>query len=136
MPLLHTTPLVQLLLRIDTSWPLRTLFSAPQALYPLFILCTTSLSHPPSAATCDPRYLKQSTSSNGSPLVSHAFGSHYHTWNIKINVGNIRHAKYINSSYVLYNNTIIHFIETRLPNAIGIIIKIQMAWLTGWLIIW
>ena len=47
---------------------LRTLFSAPQALYPSFILCTTSLSHPPSAANYDPRYLKQSTSSNGSPF--------------------------------------------------------------------
>ena len=46
---------------------LRTLFSAPQALYPSFILCTTSLSHHPTAATCDPSYLKQSTSSNGSP---------------------------------------------------------------------
>ena len=31
---------------------LRTLFSAPHALYPWFILCTTSLSHPPSAASC------------------------------------------------------------------------------------
>ena len=44
---------------------LRTLFSTSQTLYQSFILCTTSLSHPPSAATCDPRYLKQSTSSNG-----------------------------------------------------------------------
>ena len=75
MPLLRTTPLVQLLLRVDASWPLipnplllKTLFSAPQALYPSFILCTTSLSHPPSSATCDPRYLNQSTSSNGSPF--------------------------------------------------------------------
>ena len=59
MPLLRTTPLVLLL---------RTLFSAPQALYPSFILCTTSFSHPPSAATCDPRYLKQSTSSKSSPF--------------------------------------------------------------------
>ena len=33
-----------------------------------FILCTTSISHPPSAATCDPGHLKQSTSSNGSPF--------------------------------------------------------------------
>ena len=47
---------------------LSTLFSAPHALYPSFILCTTSLSHPPSAATWDPRYLKQSISSNGLPL--------------------------------------------------------------------
>ena len=35
---------------------------------PSFILCNTSLSHPPSAATCNRRYLKQSTSSNGSPF--------------------------------------------------------------------
>ena len=35
-----------------------------------------------------------------------------------------------------YNNTmIIHFIETRLQNTIGTIIKIQMAWLTGWQVI-
>ena len=47
---------------------LRTVFSAPQAQYPSFIRCTTSLSHPPSAATCDSRYLKQSTSSYGSPF--------------------------------------------------------------------
>ena len=37
---------------------LSTLLSAPHALYPSFILCTTSLSHPPSVATCDHRYLK------------------------------------------------------------------------------
>ena len=38
-----------------------TLFSAPHALYPLFILCTT--------ATCDPRYLKKTIHfSNGSPF--------------------------------------------------------------------
>ena len=69
MPLFRTTPLVQLLLRIDTSWPLSPIlycsghFSAlPKLyLYPSFILCTTSLSHPQSAATCDSRYLKQST---------------------------------------------------------------------------
>ena len=31
--------------------------------------------------------------------------------------------------YIIYNNnTIIHFIETRLQNRIGIIIKMQMAW--------
>ena len=47
---------------------LRAPFSTHQALYPSFILCTASLSHPPSAATCDPRRLKQSTSSNGSPF--------------------------------------------------------------------
>ena len=46
---------------------LSTLFSYPHALY-LFILCTTSLSHPLSAETWDPRGLKQSTSSNGSPF--------------------------------------------------------------------
>ena len=75
MPLLRTTPLVQFLLRIDTSWPLSPIlycsghfFNGPQALYPSLILCTTSLSHPPSAATCDPMYLKQSTSYNGSPF--------------------------------------------------------------------
>ena len=33
------------------------------------------------------------------------------------------------------NNTIIHFIETRLQNIIGTVIKIQMAWLTGWHVI-
>ena len=42
---------------------LSTLFSDPHALYHSFILCATTLSHPPSAATCDPRYLKQSTCS-------------------------------------------------------------------------
>ena len=35
-----------------------------------------------------------------------------------------------------YDNTIIHFIETIIQNTIGIIIKIQMAWLTGWQVIW
>ena len=34
------------------------------------------------------------------------------------------------------NNTIIHFIETRLQNTMGTIINIQMAWLTGWQVIW
>ena len=29
---------------------------------------------------------------------------------------------------------LIHFIETRLQNTIGIIIKKQMGWLTGWLV--
>ena len=33
-------------------------------------------------------------------------------------------------------NTIIHFIETRLQNIISIIIKIPMAWLRGWQVIW
>ena len=32
-------------------------------------------------------------------------------------------------------NTIIHFIETRLQNTVGTVIKIQMAWLTGWQVI-
>ena len=32
---------------------------------PSFILCPTSLSHPSSASTCDPRYLQQSFSSDG-----------------------------------------------------------------------
>ena len=59
---------------------IRTLFRAPQALYPCFILCTTSFSHPHSAATCDPRYLKQSIPLTVHRLVSHAFGPHYHTW--------------------------------------------------------
>ena len=31
---------------------------------------------------------------------------------------------------------IIHFIETRLQTTIGTIIKIQIAWLTGWQVIW
>ena len=35
---------------------------------PSTIQCTTSLSHPPSASTCDHRYLKQSTSSYGLPF--------------------------------------------------------------------
>ena len=54
--------LVQLVLHMDTSWHLSrpllhsTLFNIPHALYPSFILCTTALSHPPSAATCDPRF--------------------------------------------------------------------------------
>ena len=39
-------------------------FSTPHDLNPSFTLRTTSLSQPPSAATCDARYLKQSTSSN------------------------------------------------------------------------
>ena len=132
MPLRRTTPLVQLLFHIDTSWPLsqssigqHTFQCSPRCvhrtikvdsilyqkyafwryspfrhevhcyilagiinwefqlkyedivisndfnlnkhffflsflfLHPSFIQCTTSFSHPPSAATCDPRYLKQ-----------------------------------------------------------------------------
>ena len=47
---------------------LSTLLSPPHALYPSFILCTTSLSHPPSTDTSDPRYFKKSTSSNGSQI--------------------------------------------------------------------
>ena len=73
--LLTVMHLVQLLLHIDTSWPLSpnplllsSLFSAPHALYQSFILCTESFSHPPSAAICDQCFLKQSTSSNGSPF--------------------------------------------------------------------
>ena len=60
MFLLRITPLVQLLLHIDTSWPLSQIpYCSPHfsALYPSFILCNTFLSYPPSAATCDPRYL-------------------------------------------------------------------------------
>ena len=53
---------------VNNSLLLSTLFSSPQALYPSFILCTTSISHHPFAATCEPRYLKQSTSSIGSPF--------------------------------------------------------------------
>ena len=44
-----------------------TLFSIPHALYKPFILCTTYISHPPSAPTYDRRYL------NWSHHVSHAF---------------------------------------------------------------
>ena len=35
-----------------------------------------------------------------------------------------------------YIHLYIHFIETRLQNTIGIIMEIQMAWLTGWRVIW
>ena len=63
-------PLVQLLLHIDIHWPLsqssiaqHTFEWSPRSV-PLIHLCTASLSHPPSAATCNPRYLKQYTSSN------------------------------------------------------------------------
>ena len=70
MPLLRTTPLVQLVLHIHflafipSPLLLSILLSTPHTQYPSFILCTTTLSHPPSAATWDPRYFKQSTSSN------------------------------------------------------------------------
>ena len=47
---------------------LGTLSSAPYALYPSFIRCTTSLSHPPSAATSGHRYLKQSAYFKSSPF--------------------------------------------------------------------
>ena len=77
MPLLRTMPLVYNYSFIQTQHffsfipnplLLRTLFSTAQALYSWFIPCTTWLSHPPTAATCDHRYLSQFTSSNGSPL--------------------------------------------------------------------
>ena len=42
---------------IRSPLSLSTFFRAPHALYPSFILCTTSLSHPSSAATCDLGYL-------------------------------------------------------------------------------
>ena len=45
-----------------------TLFSAPHSLYPLLILCPTSLSQPLSVDTYGPRYLKRSSSLNGSPF--------------------------------------------------------------------
>ena len=78
MPLLRTMQFLQLLLNgpsyryflacIHIPLLLSTFFSAPHSLYPSFILCTISLSHPPSAETCDPRDLKQSTYSSGSPF--------------------------------------------------------------------
>ena len=74
MPLLCTTPLVQLLLYKNASWLLAPIlycseqFSALLKLYTPHSLCTSSLSYPPSAATCDPRYLKQFNSSNGLPF--------------------------------------------------------------------
>ena len=74
MPLLRTTPLVQLLLHIDTSPHLSPIlyysahFSALPTLYTPRSFCVHTISQPPSAATCDPRSLKQSTSSNGSPF--------------------------------------------------------------------
>ena len=72
--LLCTKLLVQVILQIDISLCLspssiaRILFNTPRAFYPSFIRRTTSLSHRPSATTCDPRYLNQSTFSNGSPF--------------------------------------------------------------------
>ena len=53
---------------IHNSLLLSTMYSAPHAVYPSFILCFTSLSHPSSAANCDSMYLIQSTSSNDSPF--------------------------------------------------------------------
>ena len=53
------------------------LFSASLALYPSFILCTTSLSQPKFAATCDPRYNQLSVTA--CHLVSYTFDPHYHT---------------------------------------------------------
>ena len=44
---------------------LGTRFNAPNALYPSFILYTTYISHPPSATTCYPEYLRQFISSKG-----------------------------------------------------------------------
>ena len=75
MPLLRTTPLVQLLLHIDSSWPLSPIhycsgyFSALPKLYTPHSFCVPHpFLHPPSAAAWDPGYLKQSTSSNSSPF--------------------------------------------------------------------
>ena len=53
------------LLRINPQSSIARHTSQRHTLYPSFILCPTSLSHPPAAATCDPIYWKQSTSSNG-----------------------------------------------------------------------
>ena len=48
---------------------------------------------------------------------------------------NLEHITPIVITY--YNNTIIHFIEIRLQTTIiGTIIKIQMAWLIDWQVIW
>ena len=72
MPLLRTMPFLQLLLHvhflafIHNPLLVSILFRTPNVKYPSIILCTTSLSCPLSAATCDPRYFKCSTSSNGS----------------------------------------------------------------------
>ena len=63
LPLLRSMSLVQLVLHVDTSWPLSTILYCSAHFAPSFLLCTTTLSHPTSAATCYPRYLKLSTSS-------------------------------------------------------------------------
>ena len=76
MSLLRTSPVVvQLPLHIDTSLHLSPIlncsahFSAFSTLYiRSFIMCTTPISHPPSAAACDLRWLKQSAFYNGSPF--------------------------------------------------------------------
>ena len=75
------SPFVQLLLHIDTSWLYPLSFIAQHTFQrsPSFIPCSTSLSHPPSAATCDPRYLIQSTSSNRSPFIITCIRLHYQT---------------------------------------------------------
>ena len=71
MPLLRTTPLVQLLIHIDTSSHLSPIlyrsahFPALPKLYTPHSFCVP---HPFRNHTCDPRYFKQSTSSNGSPF--------------------------------------------------------------------
>ena len=57
MLLLRTTPLVKLLIHLDTS--LLSQSSIAQHIFSSPMLYTP---HPKSAATCDPRYLKQSTS--------------------------------------------------------------------------
>ena len=65
-PLLRTS-LVQLLFHLDTSWPFPPILycSALSTIYTPHSFCvTTSLLSHPSAATCDPRDLQQSTSSN------------------------------------------------------------------------
>ena len=75
MSLLHTMALVQLLLRIDTSWPLSPIFYCSghfSALPKLYTSHSFYAPHPfhilHRSATCDPRYIKQSTSSNSSPF--------------------------------------------------------------------
>ena len=69
MTLLRTTALVQLLLHIVTSWPLSPILycSAHFSVLPmLYTPHSFRVPHHPPAATCDLRYLKQSTSSNDS----------------------------------------------------------------------
>ena len=73
LPIFYLSPILPILYPQSSISPIlypQTLFSASHALYPSFILCTPSLSHPPTAATCDPRDLKQSTSSIGEPFSS------------------------------------------------------------------